>query len=271
MAILSSLLSSVTDSADVLTILKWILLVCVGCALLGVVLRILCGKRSSVNRAVSSAIGILMIYLLSAVLFTADAQYARFLSPLPFITISDDRIVLFSLKSAAFPALSQELVRMMMLAFLVNLLDTLIPKGRHVLTWYLFRILAVVAGMLGQWLISWIFTTFFPGFLVTYAPIVLLVLVALLLAVSVFKLVIGALLGVTCGPVVGAVYTFFFSNIVGKQLTKAALTTLILTLCVKLLERYSITVIALGSISAGLILPPLLLVLIVWYLLYRFL
>ena len=65
--------------------------------------------------------------------------------------------------------------------------------------------------------------------------------------------------------------TFFFSNIVGKQLTKAALTTLILTLCVKLLECYGITVIALGSISAGLILPPLLLVLIVWYLLYRFL
>ena len=40
---------------------------------------------------------------------------------------------------------------------------------------------------------------------------------------------------------------------------------------IRLLERYGITVIALGSISAGLILPPLLLVLIVWYLLYRFL
>ena len=91
------------------------------------------------------------------------------------------------------------------------------------------------------------------------------------LVMSVLGLIFGALLGVTCGPVVGAVYTFFFSNIVGKQLTKAALTTLILTLCVKLLERYGITVIALGSISAGLILPPLLLVLIVWYLLYRFL
>ena len=92
-----------------------------------------------------------------------------------------------------------------------------------------------------------------------------------LLAVSIFKVIIGTLLGITVGPLVGAIYTFLVSNIVGKQISRAAVTTLILTAAVYALNYFNIVTIAFSSLFLSAFLPALLVLLILWYLLNKFL
>ena len=82
---------------------------------------------------------------------------------------------------------------------------------------------------------------------------------------------IGVVLGATLGPVAGAIYTFFFSNIVGKQIVKAALTTAILTGLVALLNHYGYALILLTQSALIAFLPAVLILVLVWFLLFKLL
>lgn len=269
---IEQLLSAFTPiDFDILSFLKIMLIASGVCALLGILLRLICGKRSNINHSVSAAIGILMLYIASVALISAGSPYDTLISPLPFISFIGTYMSIFCLKGASMTAICNEVVQMMMLAFLVNLLDCIIPKGKKFISWLLFRCLSIILAMMGQWLISWVFAAFLPDFLLTYAPVVLLILIALLLAVSVFKLVIGVLLGATLGPIVGAIYTFFFSNIVGKQIVKATLTTMILTGLVAVLNHFGYALILLTSSALIAFIPAIVLLVLVWYFLFRFL
>ena len=265
--------STITDMVanfDTWGFLKITLLLSAGCFFLGILLRIFCGKGTSLNKSVGAAMGILMIYVVSIALQVQN-HYEAFLAPLPFISLVGDYIQIFSLQGAGVSAVCTELVNTMILAFLIGLIDDVVPKGSNFLTWYFFRCVAVVLGMAAHWASNWLFTTYIPGFIVTYAPVILIILVIVLLAVTLFKLIIGGILGMTVGPVVGAIYTFFVSHIVGKQITRAALTTLILTLIVYALNHFGITTIYLASAFISGFIPALIMIIIVWYLVFKFL
>ena len=66
--------------------------------LLALIGRFVFGKKSALCCAVSSAIGIFFIYLVTVVLGDAGAQFKQFIAPLPFVTIQNDTLYLFSLK-----------------------------------------------------------------------------------------------------------------------------------------------------------------------------
>lgn len=270
---LDNIQGTITDAVsnfDTWGFLQVMLILSAACFLVGILLRIICGKGSSLNASVGSAMGILMIYVVSIAL-QAENHYKMFLVPLPFISMAGDYISIFNLQGAGISAVCTELVNTMILAFLIDLVNEIVPKGKNFLTWYFFRCVAVVLGMAAHWGVNWLFTTYLPGFIVTYAPVILIILVILLLAVTVFKLIIGGVLGMAVNPIVGAIYTFFVSHIVGKKITRAALTTLILTLIVYALNHFGITTIYLGSAFIAAFLPALILIIIVWYLVYKFL
>ena len=67
-------------------------------------------------------------------------------------------------------------------------------------------------------------------------------------------------------PILGAIYAFFFSNKIGKQLTKAVLTTVILTVLVLLLCHFGFGIIPVGQAVLISYIPLLGLLLILWYL-----
>ncbi len=254
---------------DLLNFLKFLVIAGIGCSLLGVIIRLLLGKRSSLNESVSSAIGIVMLYLVSIALFTLGRPYDQLIAPLPFVRFAGEYLSVFMLKGAAFPELCTELLELVMLSFLVNLLDHLIPKGSRFLHWLLLRCLCIVLALAGQWALSWVFTTYLPEVLLVYAPVILLILLVLLLGVTVFKFIIGVVLGITVSPIIGAIYTFFISNLIGRQIVKAAVTTAILTGLVALLNHYGCALIALSLPALLLFLPALALLVLVWYILYK--
>lgn len=222
------------------------------------------GKRSSLNHAVSSAIGILFVYAATIVLFSAGVNPGGLLSPLPFIHLSSEKLSIFSFQGADYTVICSELLSMIILAFGVNLLDALIPKGKHFFSWLLFRCLTVILAIIMHAVITYLFSTYLPEGLVTYAPTVLLFILILLLLVGALKFVVGALLA-TVNPVIAAFYTFFFASLVGKQLTKSILTTLILSGLVFLLHYIGCTVLSIASITIVVYLPLMLVLLAVWY------
>ena len=100
--------------------------------ILGVLSRIVLGKRSSLNHSLSSAMGILFIYAVTIVVYTFKPwNLELLLSPLPFVTF----LIVCPITDGQFSAVCAEVLSLIILAFLVNLLDTLIPKGNNIVSW----------------------------------------------------------------------------------------------------------------------------------------
>jgi len=235
-----------------------------GTLLISVIGRFIFGKRSALNNAVSSAIGIIFVYALTVVLKSFGTQFDAFLAPLPYATIANDHLILFSFADAEYTAICSQVLSMIILAFLMNLLDGWMPKGKKVIGWVFFRCVSVILALVLHLAVSWAFNTYLPEGIVTYAPVILLALLILMLLTGALKLLVGAVL-TTVNPLVGALYTFFFANIVGKQITKAVLTTILLTLLVLALQYVGVGAIGIASGALVAYIPFIIVLVILWY------
>ncbi len=266
-SILSDLQSYIPAEIDFPMVLRFIALCAAGSLVIGLFNRLVLGKRSQLNHAVSSAMGILFVYAVTIVIYSLNpGDLARFLSPLPFVTFSGDRLVLFSFAAASLPEICTQILSMVILAFLVNLLDSFIPKGKTWYGWYLYRFLTVAMAMALHFVVCWLFSMYLPGVLMTYAPMILLGILGVLLLIGTAKLILGLALTVV-NPIIGGIYAFFFSHAVGKQLSKAVVTTALLCALVFLLDHFGYHVIAIAAAALVAYIPLILVLLVLWYLL----
>lgn len=244
-------------------------LIAAGILLLGTFLlsafgRFVFGKKSALNNAVSSAIGILFIYAVTAIIHAVGGELNMLVAPLPFVSINGDVLRIFSFQGQHYTVLCSEILSMIILSFLVNLADRWLPRGKNIFSWIFFRALTVVIGLLMHLVVVGLLTSVLPEGLVTYAPTVLLGLLILMLLTGALKIVVGALMS-TVNPVIGALYTFFFANIIGKQITKAVLTTAILSAIVWALNYFGITAISIASAALIAYIPFVVILIVLWY------
>ena len=251
---------------DIMTMLKFIGIFAACSILLSLLGRVVFGKRSSLNHAMSSAMGIFFILAISTVVYVFDPRsLAQYLSPLPYVAFSGDYLVIFPLLNSDFALICDEILSMIILAFLVNLLDTFVPKGKGIISWYLLRFVTVVLAMGLHYVVTWASNAYLPGFLVTYAPVLLLIILLLALFMGLLNVILGVVL-VAMNPIFGALYTFFFSSLVGKQLSKAIFTTFILTAVVAALNYFGTTMLCIAGAALAAYIPLLIVLLVLWYL-----
>lgn len=231
--------------------------------ILAVVGRFVFGKRSTLCRAVSSVIGILFIYAITVVLGDAGDQFQKFLAPLPFVTIENDAMVLFNFQ-ADYTVVCTQVLSMIILSFLMNLADGWLPTGKHIISWVFFRCLGVVIALVLHLVVTGLLTTYLPEGLVTYAPVILLAILVLMLLTGALKFLVGLVL-TTVNPLIAALYTFFFANVVGKQITKAILTTGILAGLVWVLQEMGIVTISIAAAALAAYIPLIILLVVLWY------
>lgn len=249
---------------------KAVFILAAGTLLLGAVGRFIFGKRSVLNQSVSSAIGILFIYAVTIVLRSLGSEYEVFMAPLPLVEFSGDQMLLFSFANADYTEICSQVLSMIILAFLANLMETFLPRGKHLISWLFFRCISIVLGLGAHLIVTWLLTAYLPEGLLTYAPTILLGLLVLLLLVGALKLVVGAVLA-TVNPLIGAFYTFFFATIVGKALTKAIFTAGILCGIVMALNHIGCVAVSVASAALIAYIPLLILLLVVWYIAGRLL
>lgn len=241
-----------------------------GCLLMSLLGRFVFGKKSGLSNAVSSAIGIIFICAVTVVLRSFGVQYASWVVPVPFVRMQADALELFNFFAADYTVICREVLSMIILAFLINLIDGWLPKNKNIFGWLFFRCLTVVLSYGLHLVTSWLFNTYAPDMIVTYAPVVLLALLVLMLLTGALKILVGVLMA-TVNPVIGALYTFFFANIVGKQISKAVLTTALLAGFVILLRYLGVTVISIAASALVAYIPFLLILVVLWYIVNRLL
>ena len=233
---------------------------------LGTISRLVLGKRSSLNHSLSSVMAVLFIYTATIVIYTFKPwNLDIFLSPLPFTTFSDHYLIIHPITDLTFTALCTELLSLMILSFLINLVDTLIPDGEGVFSWLLLRLITVLACFGLHLVVSWAFRTYLPEVLVTYAPTVLLGVLITMLLSGIVSLLLGLVIAIT-SPFLGAMYSFFFSNIVGKQISKAVFTSGVICGILWLLEYFEIVVILITPAALLTYIPLALVLLVLWFL-----
>lgn len=236
----------------------------IGTIIFGSIGRFVFGKKSVLNVAVSSTIAILFMYTVAMILRIAGIDFSKFIAPLPFITFREESLVLFSFIGADYTAICTEVLGMIILAFLVNLLDRWLPRGKNLFTWLLFRSLTIILAMAAHLIVSGLLTYYLPEGLVTYAPVVLLGVLAVMLLTGALKIVVGVAL-TTVNPLIAALYTFFFANVVGKQVTRSVLTTGLLSLMIFGLQYVGVAAFSLTAGALIVYIPFLIILLVLWY------
>ena len=239
-----------------------------GSLLISGFLRFIYGKKTLVGNAVSSSIAIIYIYVASAAILTFIPKLEWILAPLPFASFSNEAIHFFSFVGASYTDVAAQLLGMIILSFLVNLADRWLTYGKNIIGWVFWRCVTVSLGIVMHFIVTWLFHRFLPEGIVTYAPVILIAILLIMLLTGALKLIVGAIL-TTVNPLIAAFYTFFFASVVGKLLTKAILTTGIMTAIVYLLQHLGIHSLSLVAAAMAAYIPFLLLLLLVWYLINR--
>ena len=258
--------SYLPSEIDFMTVAQFLLYFAAASLVLGGISRVVLGKRSSLSHALSSVMAVLFIYTVTVVIYTFQPwNLDILLSPLPFATFSDHYLIIHPITDLTFPALCTDLLSLLILTFLINLVDTLIPQGESLVGWLLLRLITVLGCFALHLLVSWAFRTYLPDALVVYAPMVLLGILLVLLGSGVISLMLGLVIAVT-SPFLGAMYTFFFSNIVGKQISKSIFTGGILCGILWLMEHFGLVVILITPAALLTYIPLALVLLVLWFL-----
>lgn len=263
---LSQITSLLPFEPQLLSTLKFVLFLAASVLVVGLLTRVIFGRRSVWNHAVSSAIGILAIYVVTVAVYTFQpADLARYLSPLPFVQFSGSNLHILSFKDAGIFTFCENILSLLILAFLVNAIDCLIPRGKRIFGWYMLRFLSVALAIGLHYAVNLAIHTFLPGVLVTYATIILIGILLVMFLLGVLNVLLSLLL-IAVNPILGGIYAFFFSNILGKQLTKSMLTTVLICVFFGILSCLGIGVISISAAALVAYLPLLIVLLVLWYL-----
>lgn len=249
---------------DFTALSKVAVILLLGAVILCGICRFIYRKKTLIGQAVSSAIAIVFICIVSVLIITLAQGLHWLVSPLPLVDISENALTFFTFQHSGYPMIAAQLLSMIILSFLVNLADCWIPKGKNFVGWFFLRCLTVLSGFLLHFAVTWLFNRFLPEGIVQYAPSVLLGLLVLMLLTGALKIIVGLFL-TTINPIIAALYTFFFASFVGKQITRAVLTTGILCGAIGLLHHYGITGLSIAASALIAYIPFLLILIFVWY------
>lgn len=243
---------------------QFALIVVIGSVIVSLIGRFMFGKAATLTHSVSAAIAILCVYVVNVVIISFVPQLHFILSPLPFVSISGEYMYIFNILDFDLNALCTQVLNMVILAFLMNLLESILPKGEKLLSWYGFRILSVALAICLHFVINVVLDIIVPEGLSQFAPTVLVIVLIAAVLLGALKLVAGGALAFI-NPILGIFYTFFFSHIVGRQLSRAILTTVLLTVLVLVLNYLGIGAVCIAAAALMAYVPFLLILLVLWY------
>ena len=261
-----NLSSLIPAEITILSMIKFLAILALGASVLGLVFRLCFGKGSSLNRAVSACMGILCVYIMTAVIYTLrPAGLEAYLVPLPFLKFSGEYLFILPIAETPFPEICTEVLSLIILAFLYNLCDWILPEGKKPLSWFVFRFLTVALAIAAHYILTAVTESFLPDLLVNYGPVILIILLFASLLTGFLGLVLGLILSVA-NPLLGILCGFFFSNKLGKQISKAILTTALLCALVAVLGHFEYQVISISITALVSYIPVLVALLALWYL-----
>lgn len=263
---IQNLTSLIPTEITFYTMIKFVGILLLAAIAVSLLFRVLFGRGSAINRAVSASMGILCIYIMTIVIYTFNpAGLERFLVPLPFVKFSGSYLYILPITGSSFSVICTEILSLVILALLYNLADALLPNGKKVLTWFIFRFFTVTLAIAVHYVVTAMTESFLPDLLVSYGPAILIICLVASLLAGIVGSILRLILTVV-NPVLGILSFFFFSNRFGKQISKAILTAALLCALVAVLEFFGYTVICISAAALPSYIPLLAVLLLLWYL-----
>ena len=270
MILSSSILDSIVTHLDAVDFIQVILPLGLGCFALGLVFRLLFGKRSNLNRAVIAAVAIIVSYVIALFARGYLPELGVVVNGLPLITLEGTVVSINGFAGLDIQQLCDVLFPVVVLSFVANVAETMIPKGKNVFLWATGRILVVLISIFGYLLVMHLINTLVPAQWFPWVPEALLAILVLSFVLGSIKLVLGLALA-AINPIIAACYAFFFGNQVGKSMSRSLLTTLVLVGLVLLMRYLGYTSLDLATIDPEIFAPGGIIMLVVWYVICRIL
>lgn len=252
-----------------LQIIQAVALLTLAIFLFGGVLRLLFGRGSSLNCAVSASLSIMLVYLAAVLIYLFLPELRDSLEPLPFVRMDPEHLFLLDWMQLPEELLYPAVLKLSILAFTVNLLEEFMPRGEKFLSWYLWRTVTVLASLTAYVFLCGLIASFAPQLFQQWAKYVVWGFGAVILLTGALKLLLGLILTVM-NPIIGGLYALFFTNTVGKQLSKSILTTVLVLTVFALMYSGGLTRFSFSQFSLAAYGPSCIIILIVLYLFGKF-
>lgn len=266
---MSEFLSTLQQKTDtILDYVLFFLIAALGFLLISSLFRFLFGKKNQLGKAITSAMEVLCLYLLCIVIYSFGIHWDIFLNPLPFISMADGQMQIFPIIGAEFMDICAQFAKLLLVCFLVNLMNSIIPEGRKFWLWLILRVVTVVLVVFVNYGLDLALNAWLPDGIAQIAPLILIATLVLLILLGSLKLIVGIGLFVA-NPVIGALYTFFFSNFIGRSLARAILSAALITALVYLMNSLGILAMTITAASIVLLVPALFIVVLLWYIVDR--
>ena len=207
----------------------------------GLVLRIFFGEKCTVNRSISGFMAILFIYALTALIYSLQLQnVTQYLVPLPFAVFRNDLLIVSFSAYTTKSLMCSQLLSLIILGFIIHIMNFLLPSGQSFFPWLLMRLVGAVAAVAAFIAANWALNTFLPTAIAQSAPVILVTVLAVTLLVSLFNPLL-CILFTAANPIIGLLYTFFFSNTIGKNLTRAVLSAALICVFFYAMEYFGLS------------------------------
>lgn len=219
--------------------------------------RFALGKDSSLKHSLTAGLGIIMLYAMCVIIYTfSPRDFSHYINQLPIGTFrlneaGEQVLQLNSLRNLTLPELSYEVLRIFLLAVMINMLGNITPQNMRLLGWILFRLFMLGCSIALNYALFKVIDMFVPFLLRSYAPMILLSILAFSFAMGFIKFAMALVLTVI-NPIFGAFYTFFFKSKFGKCLSRAIGSTAVILVMLFVFERlgYSTLPINPGALSS---------------------
>lgn len=230
--------------------------------------RFLFGKKAQIGISITSAMEVLCMYMVCIVINSFRLQWHWFINPLPFIALHGDQLLLFPILSAGFRQVCTQVLGLLIICFLVNLMNSVLPEGKKIFVWLAFRIIAVILAVLLNYYVDTLLNQYLSNGFEAIAPFVLVGVLVMLILLGSMKILVGAAITIA-NPVIGILYTFFFSNLIGRALARSILSTGLIVGLVVLLNIKNLVIITVTAANLIAFIPFLMLLVLLWYVVDR--
>lgn len=213
--------------------------------------RLLLGKDSSLKHLLTSALGMIMLYAMAVVIYIfSPRDFTYYLNQLPIGTFmtnpGGEQVFVFNtIRNLELPELCSQMLRIYVLAVMINLLGSINYDKLKLLGWVLFRLFMLGLAIVLNVAVFKVVDMFLPFLLDSYAPLILLSFLLISFALGFLKFLIALVL-TAVNPVFGGFYAFFFKNKFGKCLSRAIGSTLVICLLLVVFESLGYTTLPIG-------------------------
>lgn len=187
------------------------------------VARLVLGEASNVVPSAASCVQLVVVGLSAIALYVAFPALGQTFYQLPFLNLHAYGCSLLSPAQLESHTLFPALLRLFLLALLINLWEELLPKSKKITRWLLLRLLSAAGSLCSYFILCAVLQRYCPQIFDQWAMAIVLSILGILCLLGICKGILTIVAAVV-HPLFGLLFAFFFSHVIGRQMTRAVIT-----------------------------------------------